>query len=183
MSFIGGIFGVTIAIFLFRKRQKGKKYDLRMLFDILLLFLPIGIALGRVGNYLNQELYGVVVSDRLPRLGYPLFSLLRDINILHVYPAVDSMLRVNTNFLAVFFEGLVTFVLGLFVMRSQIRKKIFHPGMWSAVFLLRYSFIRFILEYFRADSQLEFHGPFTTSQRFFIGFFILGLLILYFSSR
>jgi phosphatidylglycerol:prolipoprotein diacylglycerol transferase len=45
MSFIGGIFGVVIAILIFRKRKRGKKYDLWMLFDMIVLFLPIGIAL------------------------------------------------------------------------------------------------------------------------------------------
>ncbi|MFA7718056.1 MAG: prolipoprotein diacylglyceryl transferase [Candidatus Absconditabacterales bacterium] len=179
MSFIGGIFGVVVAILLFRKWQKGKKYDLRMLFDILLLFLPIGIALGRFGNYLNQELYGVVASDRLPRPGYPLFSLLRELNIFHVYPAVDEFLRINTNFLALFREGIVTFVIGLLVIHSQIRRKLFHPGMRSAIFLLRYSFVRFFLEYYRADSQLEFRGAFTISQWFFIGFFMIGLVLLW----
>lgn len=152
--------------------------NLLVLFDILLLLLPIGIALGRLGNYLNQELYGVLVSDWLPRLGYPLFSILHDLNIFHIYPAVDSFLRVNTNWLALLFEGLVTFVLGLVVFRHQIRRKLWHPWLWSAIFLIRYSFVRFFLEYLRADSQLEYRGPFTISQRFFVIFFILGILFL-----
>ena len=97
------------------------------MFDILLVLLPIGIALGRVGNYLNQELYGIIATGWLPRLGYPLFSLLQQINILHVYPTVDSFLRVNTNFLSIFFEGLVIFVTGLFVFRHQIRHKLWRP--------------------------------------------------------
>ena len=190
MSFIGGLFGVIIGILAFRKVKKWKNpttshlppstSNLLVLFDILLLLLPIGIAFGRMGNYLNQELYGVLVSDWLPRLGYPLFSFLKTINIFHVYPAVDSFLRVNTNWLALFFEWIVTFVIGLFVFRYQRRKKIWLPWMLSAIFLLRYSFVRFILEYVRADSQLEFHGPFTTSQRFFVIFFAFaGVLLLW----
>ncbi len=178
MSFIGGLFGVAIGILAFRKSKKWHIRDLLVLFDILLVLLPMGIAFGRLGNYLNQELYGVLVSDRLPRLGYPLFSMLQSINIFHVYPAVDSFLRVNTNWLALFFEWIVTFVIGLFVFRHQIRQRVWHPWLWSAIFLLRYSFVRFILEYFRADSQLEYRGRFTISQRFFIAFFLLAGLLL-----
>lgn len=174
MSFIGWLFGVVISIITFRKIKKWTPKDLLVLFDILLVLLPVGIALGRFGNYLNQELYGILAPDLLPRLGYPLFSLLQSINIFHVYPAVDSFLRVNTNWLALFFEGLVTFVIGLVVFRYQIRKKARRPWLWSAIFLLRYSFVRFMLEYVRADAQLEFKGPFTISQRFFLGFFLLA---------
>ena len=179
MSFIGGLFGVIIAFLAFRKWKKGTSKDLLVLFDILLLLLPIGIAFGRLWNYLNQELYGVLVSDRLPRLGYPLFSLLHDLNIFHVYPAVDSFLRVNTNWLAFFFEWIVTFVIWLFVFRHQLRKKVWHPWLWSAIFLMRYSFVRFLLEYFRADSQLEYRWWFTISQWFFIIFFLLGIVLLW----
>lgn len=179
MSFIGGLFGVVIGILAFRKVKKWSPRDLWVLFDILLVLLPIGIAFGRFWNYLNQELYGVLVSDRLPRLGYPLFSILHDLNIFHVYPAIDSFLRVNTNWLALFWEGLVTFVIGLFVFRHQIRRKLWRPWLWSAIFLMWYSFVRFFLEYLRADSQLEFHWPFTTSQRFFVIFFILGGILLW----
>lgn len=177
MSFIGGLFGVIIGILAFRKVKKWTSKDLFLLFDILLLILPLGIALGRVGNYLNQELYGVIVTDWLPRLGYPLFSFFQSINIFHVYPTVDSFLRVNTNFLSIFFEWIVIFVVGLFVFRSQLRNKHILPGKISALFLLLYSFFRFFLEYFRADSQLEFKWPFTISQRFFLGFFIVAVVI------
>ncbi|MCX6822596.1 MAG: prolipoprotein diacylglyceryl transferase [candidate division SR1 bacterium] len=178
MSFIGGLFGVVIGILAFRKAKRGHVRDLLVLFDILLVLLSIGIAFGRLGNYLNQELYGILVSDYLPRLGYPLFSMLQSINMFHVYPAVDSFLRVNTNWLALFFEGIVTFVIGLVVFRYQIRQRVWRPGLWSAIFLGRYSFVRFILEYFRADSQLEYRGRFTISQRFFIAFFLLACLLL-----
>lgn len=183
MSFIGGLFGVIIGVLSFWKRKKWTSRDLLVLFDIFLILLPIGIALGRVGNYLNQELYGIIATGWLPRLGYPLFSLLNDLNILHVYPTVDEFLRVNTNFLSIFFEWIVVFVIGLFVFRSQMRHKLWRPWMRSAVFLMIYSFVRFRLEYLRADSQMEFRGRFTISQRFFIAFFIAGAIIFYLSLR
>ena len=176
MSFIGGLFGVIIGFLAFRKWKKGTVSDLWVLFDILLVLLPLGIAFGRLGNYLNQELYGIAV---LPSFLPWLQTFLSHINILHIYPKVDGLLRINTNWLAIFFEGLVTFVGGLFVFCYQIRRNLRRPWLWSAIFLIRYSFIRFLLEYLRADSQMEFYGWFTISQWFFVIFFILGIVLLW----
>jgi phosphatidylglycerol:prolipoprotein diacylglycerol transferase len=135
--------------------------------------LPFGIMLGRLGNYLNQELYGIVVSKSLWNLSQPILSFLYKLHILHIYEQVDLQLRVNTNFLASFFEGFVLLLITMSIISKRVRTKVIQPGKIVAVFLVAYSFVRFCLEYVRADSQLEFHGRFTISQRFFILFFIL----------
>jgi prolipoprotein diacylglyceryltransferase len=138
---------------------------------------------GRIGNFLNQELYGVVVSDRLPRLWYPLFSILNDLNVFHVYTQIDTQLRVNTNFLSSFFEWLILLIITMSIIRIRVKKKAPQPGQIVGVFFIWYSFIRFLLEYLRADSQLEFHGRFSVSQWFFIGFFMVGVAILAFRKK
>lgn len=178
MSFIGGILGVTIALALLAWKKRLTFKDLLLLGDLIFAILPFGIMIGRIGNYLNQELYGVVVSDWLPRLGYPLFSLLNDLKLFHVYPQVDSFLRLNTNFLSSFFEWFVLLLITLSIIRTWVKTKIVQPGKIVGTFLVGYSFVRFFLEYFRADSQLEFHGRFSISQRFFIGFFLIGIGVL-----
>lgn len=183
MSFIGGIFGVTIALLLLMWKKRFTRKELLLLGDLVFAILPFGIMLWRIGNFLNQELYGVVVTDWLPRLWYPIFSLLRDLNIFHVYSQVDTVLRVNTNFLAGFFEGLVLLGITLSIIRKRVKTKTPQPGKIVAVFLMGYSFIRFFLEYLRADSQLEFHGRFSVSQWFFIGFFILGIVMFMFKKK
>jgi phosphatidylglycerol:prolipoprotein diacylglycerol transferase len=68
MSFIGGIFGVTIALAILARKKRLTGKELLLLGDLIFAILPFGIMVGRIGNFLNQELYGVVVSDRLPRL-------------------------------------------------------------------------------------------------------------------
>jgi prolipoprotein diacylglyceryltransferase len=60
--------GVVIAFVALAWNKKFRFKEIVLLFDIILAILPFGIMLGRIGNYLNQELYGVVVTDRLPRL-------------------------------------------------------------------------------------------------------------------
>jgi prolipoprotein diacylglyceryltransferase len=71
----------------------------------------------------------------------------------------------------------------LSIIRKRVKTKTPQPGKIVAVFLMGYSFIRFFLEYLRADSQLEFHGRFSVSQWFFIGFFILGIVMFMFKKK
>jgi phosphatidylglycerol---prolipoprotein diacylglyceryl transferase len=183
MSFIGGIFGVTIALAILARKKRLTGKELLLLGDLIFAILPFGIMVGRIGNFLNQELYGVVVSDRLPRLWYPLFSLLNDLNVFHVYTQIDTQLRVNTNLLSSFFEWLVLLIVTMSIIRIRVKRKAPQPGQIVGIFFIGYSFIRFLLEYLRADSQLEFHGRFSVSQRFFIGFFIVGVAILFFKKK
>jgi len=183
MSFIGGILGVTIALALLAWKKRFTFKDLLLLGDLIFAILPFGVMIGRIGNFLNQELYGVVVSDWLPRLGYPLFSLLNDLKLFHVYPQVDSFLRLNTNFLSSFFEWFVLLLITLSIIRTRVKTKVVQPGKIIGTFLVGYSFVRFILEYVRADSQLEFHGRFSVSQWFFIVFFLIGVGVLVFRKK
>lgn len=178
MSFIGGIFGVTIALLVLAWKKGLRLKEVVLLGDLIFAILPFGIMIGRIGNFLNQELYGVVVSDWLPRLWYPIFSLLNDIGIFHVYDQIDSQLRVNTNLLSSIFEGGILLLITLSIIRHRVKTKAPHPGQIVAIFLLWYSGVRFLLEYVRADSQLEFHGRFSISQRFFLWFFLLGIVTL-----
>ena len=183
MSFIWWMLGVTIALTALARKKKFSFKEIVLLFDVILAIVPFGIMLGRIGNFLNQELYGIVVSDWLPRLWYPIFSLLNDLHIFQVYPQVDNFLRVNTNFLSSIFEWLILLVITLSVIRKRVKTKSPQPGKIVAIFLLRYSGVRFFLEYLRADSQLEFHGRFSTSQRFFLWFFVVGILMLVFRKK
>ena len=183
MSFIGGIFGVTIALALLAWKKRFTPKELLLLGDLIFAILPFGIMLWRIGNFLNQELYGVVVSDWLPRLWYPVFSLLNDLKLFHVYSKVDSLLRLNTNFLSSFFEWFVLLLITLSIIRTWVKTKIVQPGKIVGTFLVGYSIVRFLLEYVRADAQLEFHGRCSISQWFFIGFFLLGVAVLVFRKK
>jgi len=178
MSFIWWMIGVVIALAGLVRKKKFSLKETVLLFDILLAIVPFGIMIGRIGNFLNQELYGVVVSNWLPHLWYPIFSLLNDLGIFHVYSQVDTFLRVNTNFLASFFEWFLLLIFTLSIIRKRIKTKTLQPGKIVAVFLIWYSCVRFLLEYVRADSQLEFHGRFSVSQWFFLFFLLLWISIL-----
>ena len=176
MSFIGGIIGVLLGVLLLIRKKKWGKKEFFLLFDILLLFVPLGILLGRLGNFLNQELYGIPIMQ----LSAALSSLFTTLNLTHIYPLVDPLVRVNTNFLSMIFEGgLLLFGVWLLFF-SQYKKNQRNVWSISVFFLFFYSLIRFFLEYLRADSQLEFIWVFTKSQWFFLVFMVISLGITYF---
>ena len=180
MAFIGGILGTFISFLILKSRKGLSRTELFLLLDSIIVTVGFWIMLGRIGNFLNQELYGILVPVGARWIGERLTSLLKSIHIFHVYPSVDDALRVNTNFLASFFEGLGTILITGRIFYKWLKTKKYDAGHIAWIFLTYYSAIRFLLEYMRMDSQSEFIWPFTTSQRFFIIFFILGRSIMLF---
>ena len=63
MSFIGGIVGVVVSAIVFRFLYRLSWKEWLILFDCILVIVPLGILLGRLGNFLNQELYGIVFQN------------------------------------------------------------------------------------------------------------------------
>lgn len=173
MSFIGGILGVLSSVAILCILRKLTRRDFLILFDLILIFVPVGIFFGRFGNFLNQELYGIPISE-LPNWINQTFSSL---GLAHYYSQVDELQRVNTNFLSMLFEGLLLFGIQLLGFVQALKKK--RRKIWNLAtnFLLYYSVIRFLLEYLRADSQQEIIAFLTKSQRFFLVFIGIALLL------
>jgi phosphatidylglycerol:prolipoprotein diacylglycerol transferase len=123
MSFIGGGVGVVLAVLLFRFFFKLSWKEFLLLFDMVLVIVPLGIFFGRLGNYLNQELYGIAVAQLSFSDG--IVSFLQSINLVHVYSHVDEVLRINTNFLSMLFEGICLLVVNGALFCFMLRKKSF----------------------------------------------------------
>lgn len=176
MSFIWWIIWVLILVSIFLKKRNFSRKEYVILLDLLACILPLCIALWRLGNFLNQELYWIVFTNPLSR-SQKTISTLTSLWFLHIYPKIDSSVRINTNLLSIVFEGLVLFIILLTIFIKQLRQK--QRKIWkiSMIFFIRYSVIRFILEYVRQDSQYEFIWPFSKSQRFFLCFTILWVII------
>ncbi len=180
MSFIGGIIGeivaMTLLIMRYNRRHAGWDTSQRLspllLLDMMMPIIPLGIFLGRFANFLNQEIYWLVVPADAWWLSSWLVNVLISTNFFHVYDKIDTMLRLNTNFLSMIGEWLIVGgVVWYFFISRRLDKRL---AVWqlSAIFLLSYSMIRFFFEYLRQDSQAEFVRAFTKSQWFFVGFFI-----------
>lgn len=132
MSFHGGFLGVLLAMGLLARKYQQSFWSVT---DKLAIFVPIGLASGRIGNFLNGELMGRVTD-------WPWGM---------IYPGVDG-LRHPWPLYAVLGEGLLLF--GLLWGFAQKSRPL---GQISAVFLMGYGTIRFLEEYFREpDAHLGF---------------------------
>ena len=160
MSFHGALMGNLFAAWLFSK-WRGKKF--LMLVDMGLLSTPLGLSLGRIGNFIQDELYG-----RITHVPWGM-----------VFPNGGPDLRHPSQLYEAFFEGFVLFLILYFI---SYKSKI--TGMITSAFLFFYGLFRFILEFFREpDSQMGFVlGPFTIGQ--VLCFMMMGFgIYVYFYAR
>jgi len=128
MSFHGGMLGVILSQWWFA-RSRGKPFWQVM--DFVAPCVPTGLAAGRVGNFINGELWGRAADPSLP------WAM--------VFPQSGSMVpRHPSQVYQFLMEGLLLFVLLWFYARKE-RK----PAQVSAMFLIGYGVFRFIAEFFR----------------------------------
>ena len=175
MSFIWWLIWVLIWIISFLRKKKFSRKESIILLDILACILPLCIAFWRLWNFLNQELYWIVFNNPFQRTQSTIWTL-TSLWLLHIYDKVDAALRINTNLLSIILEWISLFIVLMIIFTKQIKQKKRKIWKISMIFLLWYSIIRFLLEYFRQDSQAEFIWPFSKSQRFFIIFIIIWII-------
>ncbi len=133
MSFHGGLIGVIIASFLFAKKNN---QETLIYLDIIALVAPIGIFFGRIANFINSELYGIETS--LPW----------GVN----FTQIDNLYRHPSQLYEALFEGLILFLILLYYRSKGFMK---FTGLISSLFLIFYSFFRFLIEFLRVpDEQL-----------------------------
>ena len=176
MSFIWWILWVILLVSIYIWKKNFSRKEFIILLDLLCCILPLCIALWRLWNFLNQELYWIIFNNPLWWSEWNIRTL-TSLWFLHIYNKIDSTLRINTNFLSILLEWLLLFLTLIIICIKQIKEQ--SRKIWRiwVIFLLRYSIIRFILEYLRQDSQWEFIWLFSKSQRFFIIFTIIWIII------
>jgi len=155
MSFHGGLIGVILATVIFSKKHKINSY---IFLDLIALVAPIGLFLGRIANFINSELYGRETD---------IFWSVK-------FVVIDNISRHPSQIYEAIFEGLILF----FLLNHFAKKDSFkNPGLISSMFLIFYSFFRFILEFFRApDYQIGYLiYQLTLGQFISIVFFSLGI--------
>lgn len=133
MSFHGGLAGALIAGVIIIER---KKLPFRATADLVIPAAPVGICLGRLGNFINGELFGKPT----------------DVPWAMVFPQGGPFPRHPSQLYEAFFEGLLLFAILWFY---KDRKK--REGDVFAVFLILYGAFRTFCEFFRLpDAQLGF---------------------------
>ena len=178
MSFHGGLLGVLLAMWLFARRQGRTFFEAT---DFVAPLFPIGLATGRLGNFINAELWGGPTSlpwgMRVPcaeagglchRLGLP--------------PGTEYSIPVHPNQLYEFLlEGVLLFlILWFFSAKGPPRMAV------SGLFLLCYGLFRFAIELVRLpDAHIGYlaFGWVTMGQILSTPMILFGILLLFLAYR
>jgi len=127
MSFHGGLLGVMVAMVWF---ARSRHRPFLQVMDFVAPCVPTGLAAGRVGNFINGELWGRVADPTLP------WGM--------VFRGAGDLPRHPSQLYQIALEGLLLFVLLWWFSRRN------RPtGQVSGAFLLGYGFFRFVAEFFR----------------------------------
>ncbi len=162
MSYHGAAIGCVVACYLFSKRAK--KPFLGLL-DLLGLSSTIGLGLGRIGNFINGELYGRVTTAPWGM----------------IFPSGGPLPRHPSQLYEAAYEGLALFSI-LVLLHRYAR---FKPGQLFACYLVLYGIGRFCIEFFREpDVQIGFILPgVTLGQLLCMTMITVGIGVFYWSRR
>ena len=175
MAFHGGLLGVLVAMLVFARRTSRSFIAIT---DFLAPLCPIGLGLGRLGNFINMELPGRV-SESGVGLVYPCDAVLAISPV--CVGAWESAVRHPSPLYQAFFEGVVLFALLWLVSRRP------RPiGFVSALFLVGYGCFRLVTELFREpDAHIGFvlFGGVSMGQLLSLPLLIAGILLGLWSLR
>ena len=158
MAFHGALAGTIIAGLLFCKKAGA---DMLLIADMISVTVPIGLGLGRIGNFINAELYGRVT----------------DVPWAMIFPG-EVLPRHPSQLYEFFLEGVVLFII-LWVIRERVQK-----GTVTAMFLILYGIFRTVAEIFREpDVQIGYILGFLTMGQILSGIMILAGIGVYIAAR
>ena len=161
MSFHGGFLGVLAALWLFARVRHKRWLEVT---DFVAPLCPLGLAAGRLGNFINGELVGRVT----------------DVPWAMVFPQVDNQPRHPSQLYQFGLEGLALFVL-LWWYASRPRP----IGAVSGLFLAGYGTFRFIAEYTREPDNFLglLAGGFTMGQWLSMPMILIGVAMMLWAYR
>ena len=161
MSFHGGFLGVALAMWFY---ARSRRQDWLAVTDLIAPLVPLGLAAGRLGNFINAELWGRPT----------------DVPWAMVFPNVDRLPRHPSQLYEFALEGVVLFVL-LWWFSSKPRPR----GAVSALFLIGYGLFRFAVEFTREpDSFLGLLAlGLTMGQWLSLPMFAAGALLMSWTHR
>lgn len=158
MSFHGGLLGVITAVFIFARKEHKRFLEVS---DFVAPLVPIGLGMGRLGNFINDELWG------------------RPTNVpwAMIFPSDKLQLPRHPSQLYEFcLEGVL-----LFIIIYGVSRKPRPLGLVSGLFLIFYGLFRMFVEFFREpDAQLGFYFSFISmGQLLSLPMVFIGLFLIY----
>ncbi|MDR2666854.1 MAG: prolipoprotein diacylglyceryl transferase [Holosporales bacterium] len=162
LSFHGAIIGLAIYSYRFVRKVH---MPWKLLIDILSIAGAFGVGVGRIANFMNQELYGKISTSEMSV----------------VFSYVDHMPRYPTQLFESFFEGFLNFWL-LFIVFKFKGIKVVGSGVITSLFCIMYSSSRFVIEFFKEVETYTYfkYVTLTVGQTLSIPLFIFGIFVLYF---
>ena len=160
MSYHGGLIGTVLASILYCRRRHWNFFQIA---DRLTASIPLGYTFGRIGNFINGELYGRVTAapfgivfpyaERFSTKKEWVIRIAEKIHMDISSTAMVNLPRHPSQLYEAFFEGILLWLFLWFIGR-KIRK---YEGNVIGLYLMGYGFFRFIIEYFREpDMGLDF---------------------------
>lgn len=140
MSFHGGLIGVLVAIKLYARKRNTQFFAIT---DFYAPIVPLGYTFGRLGNFINGELYGRV-TDSAVGMYFPSDS--------------TGQLRHPSQLYEAFTEGVLCFLV-LWYLKDIAKKYKWGQGAMSGLYMIGYGIARFSVEFFRQpDEQFKGEG-------------------------
>lgn len=160
MSFHGGMIGVFVSTYILAYKHHRSFFEFS---DFLAPLIPPSLFFGRIGNFINGELWGRIASGNLP------WGM--------VFPQSGTMLpRHPSQLYEALGEGVLLIII-LWIYASKPRK----VGQISGVFMIGYGCIRFVLEYFREPDAFLSYLPaktgFSMGQWLCVPMIVAGIII------
>ena len=156
MSFHGGLLGTIVALVIYAKRRD---FPISTVADLVTPTVPIGLGLGRIGNFINAELFGRPT----------------DVDWCMVFPGAGPECRHPSQLYEAGLEGL-----GLFTLLWVVSRRPKPPGTLFWTFITGYGLCRMVVEFFREpDLHLGFIlGPFSMGQVLSLPMVCVGAIML-----
>lgn len=161
-SFHGGLVGVVLAIFIYDHVYKRRFLEVG---DVVSPAVPIGLGLGRLGNFFNGELWGRVT----------------DVSWGMVFPHAGALPRHPSQLYEFLLEGVLLFII-LFTYSLKPRKE----GCVTALFLMLYGVFRSIIEFFREPDPSQpflIWGWLTKGQLLCLPMIVIGAMVWYYAQK
>lgn len=156
MSFHGGFIGLALMMFIFARKHGIAVTDIA---DLIASAAPIGLGLGRIGNFINGELYG-----RVTHLPWGV-----------VFPEGGILPRHPSQLYEAFLEGPILFTIIYLITRRK-----YPAGFATWVFITGYGLFRFCVEFLREpDAQVGFFwGVFSMGQLLSLPMILTGIIMM-----